>query len=618
MRNFLNIIIGSFFLLLTGKLLYAQEFLTGLQVNSLVEKAYKEAGFKKLAKSTDTLELPFFDDFSYYHLVYPDSEKWADNYVFVNANYAVNPVSVGVATFDILDETGALYSQASSQIFPADQLTSLPINLDYPSSENIFLSFLYQPQGLGDPPGERDSLVLEFYSPQDEQWFSIWSATGENLQPFRQVMVPINQPEFLKKGFRFRFRNYGSLPRNPSIPGTVGNADHWHIDYVYLDKNRSDADTIVHDVAFVRPLNSLLNNYEAVPWDHFQVGKLTEMGAKLPMYYRNNDNIVRNVSRFFQIRDLGSGAIVRSFSGGAENLNPWQLREYLPDIAYTYASSSTDSAFFEVKAFLTTDAFDVKKNDTVRYIQRFTNYYAYDDGSAENGYGLSGQGAENARLAYRFQSFMTDTLRAVKIFFNRTLNDASQKNFLLTVWNEIGGQPGEIIYQQENVKPEYPEGLNRFHTYHLETAVLVPAVFYVGWVQQTSDFLNVGFDVNRNNRTRIFYNIDGNWRNTSFNGSLMMRPVISSVPLPTSIPKPRFRSFKAYPNPTSGFLQLEFSEPVQPDLVVWLYNIHGKLIFNKPFRSSVMDLSYLPDGIYFLRISGRDNLYQTQKIILAR
>ena len=46
--------------------------------------------------------------------------------------------------------------------FEADQLTSKPINLNYPASENIWFSFFYQAGGLGDAPEKNDSLTLQF------------------------------------------------------------------------------------------------------------------------------------------------------------------------------------------------------------------------------------------------------------------------------------------------------------------------------------------------------------------------------------------------------------------------------------------------------------------------
>ena len=56
-------------------------------------------------------------------------------------------------------------------------------------------------------------------------------------------------------------------------------------------------------------------------------------------------------------------------------------------------------------ATLITDEFDPKGNDTIHYNQVFNNYFAFDDGSSEGGYGINGQGSRNAMVAYRFKSF---------------------------------------------------------------------------------------------------------------------------------------------------------------------------------------------------------------------
>ena len=52
------------------------------------------------------------------------------------------------------------------------------------------------------------------------------------------------------------------------------------------------------------------------------------------------------------------------------------------------------------------------------YYQTFKNYFAFDDGTAEAGYGINGLGSRNAMFAYRFRSFIEDTLRAINICFN--------------------------------------------------------------------------------------------------------------------------------------------------------------------------------------------------------
>ncbi|MBN2864047.1 MAG: hypothetical protein JXN62_12850, partial [Bacteroidales bacterium] len=143
---------------------------TGLQSNPLLKNARKNAS-KSL--NLEDLELPFFDDFSGTD-IFPDDQKWADDYVFINDTYTDKQLTKGVATFDALDNTGRLYETASSTGFEADQLTSRTINLEYTPGENIWLSFYYQPGGLADMPEEKDSLTLRFYAPDEDKWYSVW------------------------------------------------------------------------------------------------------------------------------------------------------------------------------------------------------------------------------------------------------------------------------------------------------------------------------------------------------------------------------------------------------------------------------------------------------------
>jgi len=70
---------------------------------------YFEKYGSKVASSSDTLELPFFDDFSASYM-YPDSSKWSDKYAYINNSCAKNPISIGVATLDALDQYGRIYA----------------------------------------------------------------------------------------------------------------------------------------------------------------------------------------------------------------------------------------------------------------------------------------------------------------------------------------------------------------------------------------------------------------------------------------------------------------------------------------------------------------------------
>ena len=140
----------------------AQEVVTGLQSNSAVINNRRLQESKALL--ADTLELPFFDDFSGNN-IFPETSKWTDNYVFINNTYSDKQITSGIATFDALDNSGRLYTTAFSSGFMADQLTSQPLNLNYIASENIYLSFFYQAGGLSDSPEPGDSLTLQFFAP---------------------------------------------------------------------------------------------------------------------------------------------------------------------------------------------------------------------------------------------------------------------------------------------------------------------------------------------------------------------------------------------------------------------------------------------------------------------
>lgn len=66
-----------------------------------------------------------------------------------------------------------------------------------------------------------------------------------------------------------QFYNKGSLNNNSFVPGLKANADQWNLDMVYLTSGRNPSDSTPNDVAFSRPLNSMLIGYESIPWKHF-------------------------------------------------------------------------------------------------------------------------------------------------------------------------------------------------------------------------------------------------------------------------------------------------------------------------------------------------------------
>ncbi len=605
------------------KLIIAQEVLIPLNENPKLKEYLKTNISLKNLKAADTLELPFFDDFSNSYL-YPNQTLWADSFAFINSSYPILPPSVGVATLDAINAKGEFYSGAGYDIsFVADYLSSQPINLDYPGDQTIYLSFYYQPQGLGDSPEEKDSLILEFYDLDAQIWNAVWKKEGSLNQNFVQVIIQINESKYLKKGFQFRFKNLASLS-TASVPSKVGNVDHWHIDYIKLDRNRSASDLVHSDIAFVNPMHSFLRDYQAMPWKHFLVNPSSELNPNIEVTYRNNDNQDRLIEQLdFVFIDNTQNRINDTLNGGSSNLTPGLLINYAAPFNYSFVTNTPDTASFTVKSLITTDSSDPVENNQLSYIQKFYNYFAYDDGSAEVGYGLVGDGTRFARLAYKFNARKEDTLRGVQMYFNRTLNDASQKYFYLTVWDDDGtGQPGDIIYEKEGVLPFYENELNKFHTFNIDTTLILNGNFYVGWVQTTEDMLNVGFDVNTVSNNEIFYNISGNWVNSSFEGSLMIRPLFGSD-FTTSTQKLTEKIYNKpqinlYPNPVKNTLHIRFENKMVTNPVnLSILNIRGQIIYQSELNSdALVDFSQFNEGIYFLRFVDKNKSFvETKKVI---
>jgi len=565
------------------------------------------------------------DDFSN-ESIFPSQDLWSDNFVFINNSFPINPITVGVATFDALNDSGMIYSNANSSSFIADYLTSQHVRLDsvYQGlnlvpvrvSDSLYLSFFYQPQGIGNKPEGQDSLVLEFFSPADSLWHWVWSDAGQSYQSFhdtyhvdfRQVMIPITDSlMYFKKDFKFRFFNYASIA-NTYEPSWAGSVDQWHLDYVYLNINRNLNDTIYEDVAFVDRPKSLLTKYQSVPWSHYTSSIQMNNVDSLP--YTNLSSFTKNVSRNFSIIDKFDNSVAFTYSGGNLNQLPFATENFYAPVSYTFTSLSTDTALFELRGVINTTPDINRSNDTIRFYQRFYNYYAYDDGTPENGYGLS---TNTAKLAYRFTITQADTLKEIQMFFNQTYQNANQKQFYLTIWTG-NTQPENVIYEKAHILPIFEDELNKFHSYNIDTALVLNGTFYIGWRQTTADNLNIGFDRNTNSKENIFYNVNGNWMSSMYDGSLMIRPVFGKL-FNTSVNnitnnKEKIK-FSVYPNPLNNTtLNFKTSSESFNDFSQYTLKIVdflGKVLFQNELREKIDIPDNISNGIYFYVITNKAN-----------
>ncbi len=549
---------------------------------------------------------------------------WEDDDVFVNGTYPLNPPTVGVATFDGLARTGYPYEfEIYTAHGIADRLTSVPIEMNLSAADSIYLSFYYQAQGLsGDQfPQLQDSLVLEFYAPQEDIWYRVWRTPYLVQDAFQQVMIPIKEFRYLQSGFRMRFLNYATLS---------GSFDHWHLDYVRLGAQRTFDDTTLVDVAYVYPTASLLETYTSVPFNRYEQAPASFMAPSITVPQRNLDDEDRLIT--WRMRSnidgeaLGpiSDILGTSIAGNAAQIFPSE--HPIGNNNFTYNTSlSTDAAFWRVQ-FVTNTTPDINRyNDTITFVQELSNYYAYDDGTAEMGYGLNTAGG---RLAYRFDLVAPDSLRALRMYFNPMANEPpnlppTQGNFLITIWKELN--PEVIIHQNFSFSsPEYRQnGLNLFVEYPLDSVIAVEGTIYVGWVQTNTANMNLGFDRNRNNANKIFYRVGNNWVNTSFQGSLMMRPVMVAAVDPflgVDGASPSTTGLLIHPNPASDLFMLQIDDERVERAVVQCVDATGRVVMQEQWqRGQPVSTGSLSNGMYIVQaLDGHGNALGQGRLLIQR
>jgi len=610
-----------------------QEMLFPLKHNAVIGNALKQAAehngiYRVAMPSADTLLLPFFDDFSI-PTVWPSSEHWVDSLAYIGPGFAINPPTVGVATMDGLNKEGNPYDNTSiSANGLCDQLTSKPLDLfadenglPYNASDSIFMIFYFQRKGLGDAPESNDSLRLDFYNVNTLNWDKVWMETGNSTGDtlFTKIKISIDNTDYRQKGFRFRFSNFGSK---------TGNLDIWNIDYVMIDKFLPPLYDVIRDFAWVYQGYSLLNSYSAVPWKHYSQLSGSQQQAMLKssalLTLRNN-----NESNPFPVKV--QGIAVDQYGNpqplvGGGGLNSIQVplnTNVSPPATVVSGFSFQDPTSGELATFDLTyvlgqtsggvvDNFPV--NDTLKFHQEFYNYYAYDDGTAELGYGINGAGGQ---IAYKFDVLQADTLRAVKIFFTQLGLSVTNQIFKLAVWSGSSTPSGAPIYQQFNQTPNYTDSINGFYTYLTAPTYLTPGTYFFGMVQSSSTILNLGLDMNTPaDQSKKLINTTGSWINSQLPGMWMIRPVFSGTPIDVGIEENlHSEQISIYPVPAHNELNIDLDPELAASVQTRLYNSAGELVYDKMFSRTVA-VNGFPSGIYLIRLTDRKSGKSVSRTIM--
>ena len=699
--------------------LFSQEFVTGIQINEAVAMEAKKVALSKGSCNCDSdsreveaLQLPFFDDFSTSN-IFPDQNLWNGRSVFVNKDFPYMPVNIGAATFDAIDSSGNIYLNGTIAPFEADRLMTQTIRLDsifipvarkLSPADSVYLSFFYQPQGVGDEPALQDSLILEFsrytgnlvfshmdsitvisdiylQDPNDSirpldtlwapafmgcnplvftisyvftpwgdsvtvacdsvfvpeiMWDRMWYSEGLSLSDFQQlynrdmvqIMIPVIDTVYFNDRFRFRFRNYASLSNENYPASWRSNGDQWNVDYVYLNYNRFLGDTTYRVLTFSQRAPSFLRNYEVMPYRQYRSSPTINTSSGIHMYIANLDDVEHNTKYSYHIKQV-AGDFAYNYLGGSCNLLPFDVFGFqncegcgsahaCPPATLFSLDYDRDTTSYIITHYISDSSDQNSIVDSVIYKQGFYNYFAYDDGTPEKGWGVDA--TVGAQIAYQFTLSESDTLWGVQMFFNRTLNTANEFYFDLMVWSDNNGKPGEEIYRLEKQQVKWENGLYRFYPYMLDDPLLLAGTFYVGWEKYDPDNMNIGMDANNNKQDKIFYKTDVDWYTASVPGALLIRPIIgSNLVLSTNeIANNGVQNIRIFPNPASTYFSISNRE-IENDPVaeMKIYSMFGNEVLYKKGVDSNINISHLPVGIYIVKIVS-ENRYYSAKLLINR
>lgn len=632
------------FFILTFLLLFVMTGRSQEYLNAFLTASETKAEQQRIVRNDNVATLPFFDDFTEMGNS-PSQQRWQGGCVFTNSGFPCLPVNYRAATFDVVDEFGAVYKNGSSNPFIADSLMSVAIRLDslngnaLSPSDSVYLSFYYQAGGYGDAPENNDSLVLYFGYGYDEyvvdsvnnvtyiyektEWKHAWSIPGEAFDStFKKVMLPITDTCFFSNRFYLLFYNYGTLPTD-MYPNERSNMDIWNIDFVYLDANRSKLSNKdpYPKVSLSGAEPRFLKRYSSMPYKHYnETSPEVTMASTYKVFMSNLDTVTHEVRYNCTVEDNNTGGLYQvdtrklgllEYSIAGIDAIDVSLDDFrFPD------NPQADSASFTIRQYIeVVDQYgDVVAGDSIVSKQCFYNFYAYDDGTPENGYGLV---PDDTYFATQFNVSSPEKIFGVQMLFNQTFKNANYNFFDIYIWGNSNGKPGEVIYVLENQRPEWPDNIYEFAYYKFEKPVQVSGTFYVGIRQHDKKTINIGFDTSFDNSKYNFYKVDEKWENSSFKGSLMIRPMVGKeyvfgVDENQSVTD----EIVVYPNPVRDVLYLDGVESDEC-IEVTIFDVTGRNV--KSFsHSNDLNVRDLNSGLYVVRVLKTDGSMSMSRFVVSK
>jgi len=583
------------------------------------------------------LTLPFFDDFSNY-TGSPDKNLWiVPSGAFVNQSFGKNPVSLGVVTFDGLKANGSPYSFSTvvvDAVGVGDTLTSKTIDLaSLAINDNVYLSFYWQEEGFGERPDTTDSIYVEFLD-NANQWQYVWGKQGGTAtKPFKATVIQVKEAKYFHNKFQFRIAAYGRLS---------GMYDAWHVDYVYLNKNRTAQDTLVEEITASKINNSFLKKYTAMPPRQYFANPLQETSAKIEGTINNlSGSLFDVISYKIILEDTLTKTILSDLGttlpfafGGTEQ--QFAISRTIPPnaLAVTGKSLAIRSKIIVITGDLTTTIppIDLRRNDTISSLNMLSDYMAYDDGSAEYGAGVN---QRFGKVAVKFTLNAPDTLTDIRFHLTKFEKDLVGQTFNLIIWKNLAIPPfskDEILYKAV-VPIRYPTKRDELlsvdairkqidASFKFPIIPLTAGEFYIGWEQTNNDRLTFGYDRNTDSSTEILFNVGNQWNGwtpeADETGSLLLRPVFSDDYLTAREPEIVQAPFRIFPNPAESILHIEGNLPTKVEIIDLQGRVRATHTLGRQEKRASIPVENLANGFYLLRGTLTNGKTFVQKLLIQK
>lgn len=464
-----------------------------------------------------------------------------------------------------------------------------------------------------------------FYS--EFVWNHIWSAEGMTLDSFliandgnyfKRVMIPVKDEKYFKNDIMLLFYNYATMP-SAMYPNDRSNVDNWNVDFVYFDKNRSYDDTTYPMISFSEKSPSLLKRYHSMPYRQYKSNPTVAMASNYYMYMMNLDSVGAKVQYSCNIENLTTGWTY-DYNGEPFDISPYstkgmyvdsiRLKNFLFDMV-----DKLDTTSYLITHVISVDyEYSNVTGDTLYGIQTFHDYYAYDDGTPERGYGVV---PDDSYFATQYVISSPDTLCGVQLLFNRTHNDANYDFFDIVVWSDNNGKPGNEVYRLSNQRPVWDdEEIYRFAYYPFDKILKVNGTVYVGIMQHSRESINIGFDMSKDNSQYNFFESGDGWENSNMPGSLMIRPVLGGDYIIEESDNAGKNRLGLYPVPSKD--EVNISElPSDSCEEIVIFDMTGRVV--KRFYNEVkLDVSDLSNGLYMIRVVTEEGKSFTEKFLIAK